>query len=69
MRSYSDERKNEKLFVEANRYVETSDRQTVAVLKFCLISLGMMVGMQIKPRHKKPVFPGALGVFTATYVF
>ena len=38
------------------------------MLKFCLISLGMMIGMQIKPAHKKPVFLGALGVFGATYV-
>ena len=28
----------------------------------------MMIGMQIKPAHKKPVFLGALGVFGATYV-
>ena len=57
-----------KLFEAANRYVETSDRKIIAVLKFCLISLGMMVGMMIKPEHKKPVFLGALGVFGVTYV-
>ena len=57
-----------KLFEAANRYVETSDWKIIAVLKFCLISLGMMVGMMIKPEHKKPVFLGALGVFGMTYV-
>ena len=38
-----------KLFDAANRYIETSDWKIIAVLKFCLISLGMMVGMQIRP--------------------
>ncbi len=57
-----------KLFDAANRYIETSDWKIIAVLKFCLISLGMMVGMQIRPEHKKTVFFGALGVFAAAYV-
>ena len=57
-----------KLFEAANHYVETSDWKIIAVLKFCLISLGMMVGMMIKPKHKKPVFLGALGVFGIMYV-
>ena len=38
------------------------------MLKFCLISLGMMIGMQIKPKYKKSVFLGSLGVFAVTYV-
>ena len=38
------------------------------MLKFCLISLGVMVGMMIRPEHKRPVFFGALGVFGATYI-
>lgn len=57
-----------KLFEAADHYLETSDWKTIAVLKFCLISLGMMTGMMIKPEHRKPVFLGALGVFFATYV-
>ena len=41
----------------AAHFIETSDRKIIAVLKFCLISLGMMIGMQIKPAHKTSVFP------------
>lgn len=41
-----------RLFEAANRYIATSDWKIIAVLKFCLISLGMMIGMQIKPAHK-----------------
>ena len=28
----------------------------------------MIIGMQIRPAYKKPVFLGALGVFGVTYV-
>ncbi len=56
------------LFDAANRYVETSDWKIIAVLKFCLIALGLMIGLQINPRYKKPVFFTALGVFFATYM-
>ncbi|MCR5577368.1 MAG: permease of phosphate ABC transporter [Oscillospiraceae bacterium] len=57
-----------KLFDAANRYIETSDWKTIAVLKFCLISLGMMIGMAVDKRDRKPVFLGALGVFAASYI-
>ena len=57
-----------KLFDTANRYIKTSDWKIIAILKFCLISLGVMVGMQIKPEHKKPVLLGAAAIFLVTYI-
>lgn len=57
-----------KLFDAADRYIRASDWKTIAVLKFCLISLGMMIGMLIRPQHKKGVMTGALCVFVLTYV-
>ena len=57
-----------RLFEAANRYIETSDWKIIAVLKFCLISLGMMIGMLIPPDRKKGVFLVALGVFFASYI-
>ena len=57
-----------KLFEAANRYIKTSDWKTIAVLKFCLISLGMMIGMAIGKKDRKPVLFGAIAVFTATYI-
>ena len=57
-----------KLFETADRYIETSDWKIIAVLKFCLIALGMMIGMLIGPAKKKPVFLGALAVFFAAYI-
>ena len=57
-----------KLFKAANRYIETSDWKIIAVLKFCLISLGMMIGMGVKPEHKKKIIPKAACVFILTYI-
>ena len=57
-----------KLFEAANRYIETSDWKIFAVLKFCLISLGMILGMMIKPEYKKKVLIGAAVLFVATYI-
>ena len=57
-----------KLFEAADRYIRTSDWKIIAVLKFCLISLGMMIGMWIRPEYKKSVFLAAAGVFFVTYV-
>ena len=57
-----------KLLEAADRYIKTSDWKIIAVLKFCLISLGMMIGMFIAPRYKKPVFLVSLGVFIASYI-
>ena len=57
-----------KLFRVADRYIQSSDWKVIAVLKFCLISLGMIVGMLIKPEHKKVVMVSALAVFMASYI-
>ena len=57
-----------KLFEAANRYIETSDWKVIAVLKFCLISLGMMLGMWIKPKHRKP-FSSVHCVFSSLPIF
>ena len=57
-----------KLFEVANRYVQTSDWKTIAVLKFCLIALGVMIGMCIRKEHKKKVFAAAGLIFVLSYI-
>ena len=52
-----------RLFKAANRYIETSDWKIIAVLKFCLISPGLLIGMCIKDKYKKKDIPGAVCVF------
>ncbi len=34
-----------KVFTAADRYIETSNWKTIAVLKFCLLALGIIIGM------------------------
>ena len=57
-----------KLFSVADQYIQESDWKVIALLKFCLLSLGMILGMQIAPRHKKGVLLGCIAVFVATYI-
>ena len=57
-----------KLFEFADRYIETSDWKIIAVLKFCLISLGIMIGTGVKEEYRKPVLITAVPVFLATYI-
>jgi len=57
-----------KLFDAADRYIKTSDWKIIAVLKFCLLSLGLILGTLVKKEHKKPVLIVSLAVFAATYI-
>ena len=57
-----------KVFEAADRYVQTADWKLIAVLKFCLVSLGMIIGMLIKPEHKKVAAISAIAVFMASYI-
>ena len=56
-----------KLLDIANRYVEESDWKTIAALKFCLLSLGVLAGMSIPKRCRTPIRWIAAVVFTVTY--
>lgn len=56
------------LFDVADRYLQKSDWKDLALLKFCLFSMGLMAGAQIPKKHKNLVQISALGVFLATYI-
>lgn len=57
-----------KLFDYANEYVRTSDWKEIALLKFCLCAMGIMIGVNLAPKHKKAVTAAAAVVFAVTYV-
>jgi hypothetical protein len=57
-----------KLLDIANRYIKTSDWKTITVLKFCLLALGMLFGLAVGEKRKKPVRIAACAVFLATYI-
>ncbi|MDY4191571.1 MAG: permease of phosphate ABC transporter [Oscillospiraceae bacterium] len=57
-----------RLFCAANRYARESDWKTLAALKLCLLSLGVIVGMYLPDGCKKIVLTLCLIVFAATYI-
>ena len=57
-----------KLIEIADEYVRTSDWKTIAVLKFCLMAIGMLFGLMTPQRHRKSVRDAALCVFVITYI-
>ncbi|MBR4036645.1 MAG: permease of phosphate ABC transporter [Oscillospiraceae bacterium] len=56
------------LFNAADKYLKQSDWKDLALIKFCLFSIGLLCGASIKGKHKKHFSIGALVVFIATYV-
>ena len=57
-----------KLFYYADRYLQKSDWKDMAMLKFCLFSIGILAGMRIEEKDKKRAGTIALGVFLVTYI-
>lgn len=57
-----------KLFCYANRYLEKSDWKDIAMLKFCLFSMGILAGIQIPEKNRKHVGWLAAAVFVVTYI-
>lgn len=51
-----------------DRYLQKSTWKDLALVKFCLFAMGVIVGMQIPKKEKKTVTCAACGVFLATYV-
>lgn len=56
------------LFESANEYVRRSDWKTLALVKFCLCAMGILIGIHVPKQKKKPVGIAALLVFLGTYV-
>lgn len=56
-----------RLFEIGNRYVAESDWKDLALIKFCLCAMGVLIGMQVRPKEKRAVTGIAGGVFLGTY--
>lgn len=57
-----------KLFGYADKYLKKSDWKDLALLKFCLFSIGMMTGARLPERSRKKVMGAAFAVFIITYI-
>ena len=56
------------LFASADEYLQNSDWKDIAVLKLCLLSLGLLAGMQLPAKHRKTARVAAVVIFVATYI-
>lgn len=57
-----------KLFDAANQYCKESTWKTLAALKFCLLSIGVAIGVLLPDACKTPVLIGCAIVFAVTYI-
>jgi len=57
-----------RLFEIADQYLRESDWKTISMLKFCLLSLGMIIGMLLPDNMIKPAIAVCAVVFALTYI-
>lgn len=57
-----------KLFYYAEKYIAESDWKDLAMLKFCLFSMGVLAGMRIPKKNRKRAGRIAIAIFAATYI-
>lgn len=56
------------LFDKANQYLAESDWKDLALVKFCLCAMGVLIGLNVPKKHKDVTTGFAAGVFSVTYV-
>ena len=56
------------LFRAADRYLDDSDWKDLALIKFCLCAMGVLLGCNVPQKDRKNVMAGAGIVFIATYI-
>jgi len=57
-----------KLFDAADRYIKESTWKTITALKFCLLSLGVIIGMLLPRSCMLPVIAVCAAIFLITYI-
>ena len=56
------------LFRSADAYLRQCDWRYLALVKFCLFSMGLIAGISLPHKAKKPAIAAAAAVFVATYI-
>ena len=57
-----------KLIRCANQYIWESDWKLISLLKFCLLSLGICIGLHVPSQRKKTVLCIAAATFIVSYI-
>ena len=52
----------------ADKYIKKCGWRDIALLKICVLALGIMVGLCISPNNKKSALWAAMAVFVVTYI-
>jgi len=56
------------IFDYGNEYLKQSDWKDLAAIKFCLCSMGIVIGCSLPEKYRKPALAAGAGVFALTYV-
>ena len=56
-----------RLFDCADSYVQSRNWKMLALVKFCLCSIGVLLGLSVPEKHKRATGGFALGIFLSTY--
>ena len=56
-----------RLFDCADSYVQSRNWKMLALVKFCLCAIGVLLGLSVPEKHKRATGGFALGIFLATY--
>lgn len=56
------------LFALGNQYMKESDWKDMALVKFCLCAMGVLLGLGVKEKHRPKVTGAAAGIFAVTYI-
>lgn len=56
------------LLQTADRYLQSSSWKDLALIKLCLLSLGMVFGILLPQKYRKPALVVTLLLFLATYL-
>lgn len=57
-----------RLLDSANEYLRRCDWRDIAVLKFCLLSIGLLAGMEVPEKYRNTARIAASAVFVLTYI-
>lgn len=57
-----------KLFACANSFIQQRDWKMLALVKFCLCAIGLVLGLLVPEKYRKAALISALAVFVVTYI-
>ncbi len=57
-----------KLFTSADEYIKSCNWKDLTLIKFCLWSIGVLIGVNLPRKNRRAATAVSAGVFVATYI-